>query len=298
MTTTYRPSAVRRRATKADLAALDDAIVQLIILAEPPVTARQVFYMAAGRALVDKHDRGYRQILRRLSALRDSGEIPWHWIADNTRWVRQSRAYRQLDDALVEWQAHYRRDYWADQPQRLELWVESDSIASFLGDTVDGYGLPMYVCRGQASRTYIRGAVEDAAADGKPVRILYVGDYDPSGLAIDRSLIDRYTAYRADEADVALARIALTPEQIVQYDLEGNPAKTSDPNYRRFAEDCRAIGLEPLAYETEALPPADLRRIVGEEIALRVDLERWRTVSAYEAAERAQLEALITLGRR
>lgn len=292
MTDTYGPSALRRRATKADLAALDTALVDLIAEAGPPVTARQVYYMAAARQLIEKVDRDYRKILRRLSTMRDDGVIPWGWIADNTRWVRQAQTYYDLESALDEWQAQYRRDYWSDQPRRVELWVESDSIASFFSDRISPLGVPLYVCRGQASRTYIRAAVEEARVDGKPVDILYVGDYDPSGLAIDRSLISRYAEY-GDDVDVTIERIALTADQIREYRLEGNPAKRSDPNFARFEATCRSLGMEPDAYETEALPAQALREIVDQAIWSRVDIGEWRAVADYERAEREQLRALV-----
>jgi hypothetical protein len=291
--TDYGPRTVRARSTKAQVAALDDALVDLILMAGPPVTVRQTYYMAAGRGLVSKDQGGYRQVIRRLTALRDRGTVPWEWIADNTRWVRKAATYRDLGDALAEWQAIYRRDYWQAQPKRVEVWVESDSIASFIGDTVDPYGVPLYVCRGQASRTYIRGAVNDAQVEGKPVQIIYVGDFDPSGLAIDRSLVDRYAEFGAGEVPLTLTRVAVTPEQIAAYDLFGYPAKRNDPNYRRFLETCAAHDLGPLAYETEALPPQVLRSIVDEAIAQAIDHSAWRAVASYETAERMQLDALI-----
>lgn len=292
-TDAYRPRTVRRRATKAEIETLDAALISLVALAGPPVTVRQVFYMAAGRGLVPKSDQGYRQIIRRIACLRDSSLIDWQDIADNTRWVRRARTYDDLATALDEWQAHYRRDYWAAQPYRVELWVESDSIASFLDDTVEQYGVPMYVCRGQASRTYIRGAANDAQASGKPVRILYVGDFDPSGLAIDRSLIERYAAFSQCDVELELTRVAVTPDQVTDFNLFGNPAKRSDPNFNRFANYCERNDLPPLAYETEALPPQALRSIVEEAIAIQVDLDKWRAVAEYETAERAQLHALL-----
>lgn len=292
MTDTYRPSAIRRRATRAEIATLDEAIIDLIAQAGPPVTARQVYYMAAGRQLIEKLDRDYRKILRRLAEMRENGAIPWHWIADNTRWVRQARTYLDLDDALDEWQAQYRRDYWSDQPRRVELWVESDSIASFISDRIYRLGVPLYVCRGQASRTYIRAAVEEAREDRKPVDILYVGDFDPSGLAIDRSLMSRYSEY-GDDVDVTIERIAVTAGQIRKYGLEGNPAKRSDPNFARFEATCQSLGMEPLAYETEALPAQALRQIVGQAIWARVDSRRWQAVADYERIEREQLRALV-----
>ncbi|MGB8022586.1 MAG: hypothetical protein WCF04_15255 [Candidatus Nanopelagicales bacterium] len=280
--------------TREQVAAFDAAILGLIYAAEPPVTARQTFYMAVGSGLTAKDDNGYRRIIRRLSAMRESGALPWSWIADNTRWVREATTYGSLWDALAEWQATYRRNYWASQPERLELWVESDSIASFLGRIVDRHGVPLFVCKGQASKSYVHGAAETAERLGKPVHVLYLGDWDPTGVRIDQSVAERYRRYGTAQLDIE--RIGIVPEQITAMSLLGTPAKRTDPNYRHFEELCRSHGLPVLAVETEAMPPDALRELVDQSIAVRIDQRAWQAVAGYEASEREQLAHFLEDG--
>lgn len=291
--TSTRPAETKRpRATKHEQAQLDRVLVELIERAGPPCTARQVYYMAVGAGVMGKTDNDYRRVLRRLSALRESGELRWDWIADNSRWVRQATAWRSLPDALEDWQHAYRRDHWATQPTRVELWVESDSIASFINADVMRYGLPMFVCRGQASRTYVRAAAEESRRVGKPVSIIYIGDLDPSGLAIHASLAERRNRF-ADGASLTLKRAAVTAAHVAELNLIGTPAKRTDPNYRGFAAWCETQGMQPMAYETEALPPDRLREIVRAAIVESIDVDAWQTATRWEATERRQLVDLI-----
>lgn len=289
----YEPRTVKRaRMTKRETAALDDELLDLIASAGPPVTVRQVDYLAVGRGLLDsKDDKGYRKIVRRLSAMRENGSCPWEWIADSTRWVRRHRSYGDLSEALDEVQASYRRDYWRDQPVRLELWVESDALASALNRAVSGFGVPMFVCRGQASKAYIYQAAQDAEEIGKPVRVLYLGDFDPTGLQIDRSMQERYRRYGA--TDLALERIAVTPQQIRDMKLQSTDAKRGDPNYKRFASICEAQDLPVRAWEAEAIDPPVLRQLTADAIAAHIDFDRWESTASYERAERQTLANLL-----
>ena len=195
---------------------------------------------------------------------------------------------------MLEWHALYRRDYWEHQPHRVELWVESDSIASFVSKMTYLYGIPMYVCKGQASKTYIREAADDALAAGKDLRILYVGDWDPTGLQIDTSLAERYGRYGAG-VKLELQRIAVTPEQIRELSPISTPAKQTDRNFPRFEQRCNDAGVPVAAVETEALPPQFLRDLVDRAIAAQIDEERWELVAEYERQEKAQLSDLLDL---
>lgn len=299
----YRPSAVKRtRSTKAEMAAFRGALVEIIEDNGPPLTCRQVHYRAASVGLYAKEERNYRRTIDALSKMRETGEIPWSWVADNTRWVRQQTTHTDADEFLDEMQSMYRRDLWRTQPYRVEVWVESDSIAGFLGDEVIDLGVPLYVCRGQSSKAYIHGAATDSAALGKPVRVLYVGDFDPTGLRITESVGDRYRRY-APGADLQIRRIAVTAEQIEVYGLLPHATKTTDPNYRWYADRCADLGTPhyadahgrpvPASFETEAIPPRVLRRIVADEVMDFIDPETWRLQQAVEETEREQLADFI-----
>jgi hypothetical protein len=51
---------------------------------------RGVFYQAVTRGLVAKTEAEYkRTVIRLLGIMRREGELPYGWIADETRWMRK-----------------------------------------------------------------------------------------------------------------------------------------------------------------------------------------------------------------
>jgi hypothetical protein len=103
----------RRRATKAEIGKRRDALLE-IIDAGRPMTVRQVFYQATVRGLVEKAESGYGKIQTDLVKMRRAGDIPYDWIADNTRWQRKPRTFASVEQALKETAAFYRKDLWAN----------------------------------------------------------------------------------------------------------------------------------------------------------------------------------------
>jgi hypothetical protein len=277
------------------MAAFDEAMLYLVEThsesGRHPVTVRQAYYVATTMGFVGKTDTGYRKVVRHLASLRENGRLPWAWIADNARIRRQMDTYSTMSDALDEMQWSYRRDYWRSQPYRVEVWVESDAIASALSHTVLPYGVPLFTCRGQASKSYIWQAAADAAALGKPIRIIYLGDFDPTGLAIDLSLEERYRRY-SDRAALEVERVAVTVEH-VRRGLPSGPAKVGDSNYKRFAAYCEAQRVPVASVEAEALPPAELRDLAKAAVEAWIDAEVWESARQYEAEERRQLRQLV-----
>jgi len=81
----HQASPIRRtRATKAEVEARREALLD-IIEAGRPMTVRQVFYQATVRGLVEKAESGYGKIQTDLTVMRRAGELPYDWLADNTR---------------------------------------------------------------------------------------------------------------------------------------------------------------------------------------------------------------------
>jgi hypothetical protein len=219
--------------------------------------------------------------------MREDDQLPWGWIADNTRWVRRDTMFTSKEDALRRWAAAYRRDLWASQDNHVEVWCESDSIAGVLDPVTRPMGAGLFVCRGQSSKTFVYEAAQSYRAIDKPITILYVGDWDPSGLAIPLSVEDRMDRYN-DDAEIDLQRSAVTV-----HDVEGGAFVThgvnrADNNYQRFAATCRRNLLDPeVAVEVEAIPPGQLRERVSTELEdLVEDPEAWNATIAAEESER------------
>ncbi|MBL7169111.1 hypothetical protein ISS40_10600, partial [Candidatus Bathyarchaeota archaeon] len=123
-----------------------------------------------------------------------------------------------------------------------------------------GYPSFTYVNR---MATYIRTRLKD-----KPTVVLYFGDFDPSGIDIERDLEDRLRKY--DAGDFKVIRIALTKDQIQQYDLPPMPVKRSDARSEGFLE---SYGDQSV--ELDALDPNTLKLMVAQSIASNIDLDLW-----------------------
>jgi len=256
-----------------------------------PCSVRQIYYLGVG-TLWDKDSggsrRNYNKVVRELGIMRETGMLPWDWITDATRYVRIATMYDSMDQAIRRTAEEYRRDLWSMQPRRVEVWAESDSISGVVDPVTRALGVGLFSCRGQASKDFAHSAATTYVAIRKPVTVLYVGDWDPSGLAIPRSLEERLTQYSGAAVPIDFRRCALTLDDVRDGGLTQHDVNRDDKSYRRYAETCQELGLNPnLSTEVEALSPAVLRNRLETQIyALVDDATRWNATIAAEQQER------------
>jgi hypothetical protein len=142
---------------------------------------------------------------------------------------------------------------------QIELWVEKDSIANFLGNLAAKYRLSVQSLRGFASLSMFRKALQRAKKRGV-TELLYIGDHDASGLLIDR--------IAQKEMGVSVHRIALTMNQIRHYRLPSIPVNLDDSRARDYIAKYGAC-----CWELEALRPRTFQRLVEEELKKHVPKE-------------------------
>lgn len=285
----YEPSPIKRRQrrTKAELEELDRVLAEIVAEIEP-ATVRQVFYQAVVRGLVPKDEaRGYKLVQRRLVKLRETGEIPYGWITDNVRVVRGHNRYDGPEDYARVAAEFYRRDYWAESPVSVEVWLEKDALAGVLVPTVvEECGLDLHVTRGYASVSYLQGAADFICRDGRPTHVYLLTDFDPSGLGIADTVASELVR-RSSPVEVNVERLAVNREQIDEWELPTRPTKTTDSRAKAFV---REHG--PASVELDAIPPATLRSLVREGIEEHMDPERLRVLKLAEEQEREGLKNL------
>ena len=131
--TVYQPSLIkpRQRRTKAQLAQLDDAIYAKAEEFQP-ATLRQIYYGLVSDGTIDKTEEAYHLVGRQLVKLRKSGDLPFGWIADNTRWQRKPNTYSDLETMLRRISEFYRRQLWDNQDAYVEIWLEKDALSGVL----------------------------------------------------------------------------------------------------------------------------------------------------------------------
>ena len=306
----FRPRSTKRgRGKAADTIALGQAAFDVLSV-KKPLTLRQLFYALVSAGAIPKTDQSYAKLKRVLRDLREDGVIPWDWLVDRTRSVFRADTWDGVAAVLRDTARLYRRDLMRDQEVAIQIWAESDSIGAVIAEVADQYTIPVFVGRGYAARGYLwdaaRGAVAAYRAD-KLVTIFHVGDYDPSGEDIFRDVEETLRLYAvAVDWDASVnevrkwldlwghtpdqyttwlivERLALTPEQIAEYDLPERPAKRTDPRAKGFA----GSGV----VEVEALVE-ELLPIVEEAIESCIDPRALQVVKVAEQSEREIMQRI------
>jgi hypothetical protein len=220
--------------------------------ADNPMTVRQVFYRLVSAGVIAKTENEYKTtVVRLLTEMRRSREIPFGWIADNTRWMRKPRTFDSWHEALRRCAETYRQALWAESPVYVEVWLEKDALAGVLYDVTDEWDVPLMATRGYPSLTYVHEAAEAIEDHEKPAYIYYFGDYDPSGVDIPRKVEAGLREF-APAAEIHFERVAVTPEQIARWNLPTRPTKQTDSRSKDFDGE---------SVEVDAIPPQELRTL-------------------------------------
>jgi hypothetical protein len=279
---TYEASPIRRRATKVEVAERRQALFD-IIEAGRPMTVRQVFYQATVRGLVEKAETGYDKIQSDLTKLRRAGELPYDWLADNTRWQRKPRSFGSVEEALRDTAQYYRKNLWASGDCYVEIWIEKDALAGVIFPVTAAFDVPLMVARGYASLSFLHDAAEYINSLDVPAYIYHLGDFDPSGVNAAEK-IEQTLREMAPRAEIYFERIAVTDVQISVWELPTRPTKASDT---------RASGFGDISVELDAIEPNLLRQIVQDAIEQHLPADEFEILKAAEQSEREIITRLV-----
>ncbi len=274
-------STKRKRRTKAEIEQVETAIYSALLI-DKPMTVRQVFYRLVSTATIDKTEAEYKTVCRLLGRMRRGGQVPFDWIADNTRWMRKPSTHNGHEDLLDDTARLYRRSVWSNQDAYVEIWLEKDALSGVLYPVTSKWDVPLMVTRGYPSITFTQNAAESIAWESKPAHIYYLGDHDPSGVDIPVK-VERDLREFAPDADITFERIAVNPEHIETMGLSTRPTKKSDSRARNFKGE---------SVELDAIPPADLRTLVADVIEQHIDHTALHNLNTVEASERGYLKDL------
>jgi hypothetical protein len=245
------------------------------------ISVRGAYYQLLAAGVVPKDEKiGYRPVQRQVLELRRAELLPWSFVSDGSRWRRRPTTYNSTKDALLEIARTYRRNLWLSQGVRIEIWLEKDALASLIAPKAYEWGVDLMVSRGQSSDTFCVEAAQEAKIaweQGRLQTVVYaLYDADRSGrnaAAAIRRKLDRYS----DGAPIAFSLLAVTDEQIEQWELPTRPAKEDE---------------NEVAVELDAIPPDLLIGLVDDAIQAHVDEEAWAKEEAVEESERRILEEI------
>jgi hypothetical protein len=277
----YTIKSKRHRRTKAAIGGIRGGI-KSILEKNNPQTARQLFYAATVAGLIAKNEKEYqRTVIRLLVEMRERGEIPFEWIADNTRWQRKPSSFTGIEACLNSTARFYRRDLWAAMPAYVEVWCEKDALAGVLMEETEIYDVPLMVARGYSSLSFLHNAAMAIKARGKPAYIFHFGDLDPSGVDAARDIEAKLRRY-APGAEIHFKRPAVTRAQVEEWNLPTRPTKIKDPRAKKFANTT--------SVELDAIPADKLRALVRECIERHVDQHQLQILRTAEESERELLK--------
>jgi hypothetical protein len=139
-----------------------------------------------------------------------------------------------------------------DQPL-VEVWAEKSTMNDVLAPLCRELHANYVPAAGTQSITSAHLLAERATIAQRPVRVLYVSDYDQQGRAMPFAVARHveYLTHRLDVVGFRLAPVVLTAEQVERYALPPDPTRDG------------AVELDAL----EALAPGALAEIVRAEVA-------------------------------
>jgi hypothetical protein len=125
------------------------------------------------------------------------------------------------------------------QPFHLEIWIEKSTANDILLPLGEEYRVNICTFVGEVSATACKDLVVRAIESARPVRILYLSDFDPAGegMPITAAVkIDFFSKKSGHDLDIRLEPVALTHEQCVQFQLPRTPIKETERRAGRFEE--------------------------------------------------------------
>lgn len=276
------------------------------------LTLRQLYYQLVSRDVVPNNVKEYKKLSGLLREGRMAGIVDWAAIEDRLRIPESPNSWDTPQDAIqtiVDVFALKRQD---GQPVYMEVWVEKDALSGVLERVTRPYHVPIMVNRGYSSASAMFGAYErfeEAYDRSQSIKVIYLGDFDPSGKDMIRDIEERICEFVigrqggfegndeecGDELlskrpgdwkdfclknyafDFEIIPIALTREQIKQYSPPPNPAKLTDPRAKDYIAE-----FGDKSWEVDALRPEILNSILTQAIERFIDRDMFDDIVAAE----------------
>lgn len=262
---------------------------------EIKLTLRQLYYQLVARGLIPNQVKEYQKLSCLLTDARYNGDVDWEVIEDRIRVPDIPSEWEDVLELIRSAKQSYRLPRWEDQEYYVELFTEKDALSSVLSPIATKYHISFCVNRGYTSASAIYDLskrVIDKIEQGKKVKILYLGDHDPSGLDMVRDIKTRLTElleqgddFHSFDENVEIIPVALTKEQINKYNPPPNPAKITDPRAKWYISE---YGNK--SWEVDALKPEIMIKIVEDAIVELVDLEKYKKIIQKEKKDMEKLE--------
>jgi hypothetical protein len=277
-------------ASSREMIAVCNDIINRYLKQNLRLTLRQLYYQLVTINYIKNQEKSYKNLGRVLSDARLAGEIDWDAIEDRVRVPHLPNEFNGLNHLIETAVNAYRLPRWKKQDHYIELWVEKDAISGVLEPMAKQYHITLMVNRGYSSQSAMYAAAyrfSGAWLKGhRSEQLLYLGDMDPSGEDMVHDIRNRLEMFHCGNVEVE--KIALTMEQVEQYNPPPNPAKTTDSRYESYANE---HGTQ--SWEVDALPPDVLQSLVRENVEMYLDVDKMQAVIKQEKADKEKLLGFV-----
>ena len=261
------------------------AAKQIVDSYDTPVTLRQCFYRLVALGIanggIPNLKTTYTTFSSKTAAARREGWFPD--FIDTMSEIHTLSGWDGPQDALSSLAYQYKRDRSEGQPYSIYLGVEARGVVAQLQSWFAHLGVSIIAMGGYASQTYVDDIKRHRDSQMAEAVLLYAGDFDASGMDIERDFVKR-----ADWDEDYVVRIALNREQVDQYQLPKSMGKANDTRMASFIEEHG----EAIQVELEALPPDTLRQLFQDQLDHFFDLSIFEECMVRERTERGQIEHL------
>jgi hypothetical protein len=252
-----------------------------------PLTLRQIFYRLVGAHGYEKTERAYERLGEHLVRARRARIIPMEAIRDDggsTITPNMWASAEEYLDAVRSQAGGLMLDRTEGQKTRLAVLCEAAGMGPQLGRIVEPFGVTVMSSGGFDSVTEKHAFAVELARHDRPTEVLSIGDQDGSGVWMFAAYLEDVEAFTRDlGGEATFTRLAVTPEQVREFNLPTAPPKPTDR--RAFhGQTCQA----------EALAPDVLASILRDAIEARIDRRALDRVLRRERAVRHELMARLS----
>jgi hypothetical protein len=174
----------------------------------------------------------------------DPGPIPDPEEYIGHRIYQIKKAIEAYDGVGEEGEPGERGGRWYNQSEYVEVWEEKVDLLPGFEKLLEGKGIKIRANKGFPSLVFLnqccqelKEVIDEMGFDPEHIHITYSGDWDPSGEGMVYYIKKRLRQLGIEDVDVE--RIAVTPQQIDEYNLplmplDPDPGKKPDPNLHEF----------------------------------------------------------------
>jgi len=249
------------------------------------LSLRQLYYQLVSKDLIPNSQKSYDRLGNVVSDARLAGLLDWDMIVDRGRGTVANSHWDDPAQIIRAAVNSFRIDKWEDQPYHIEVMVEKQALEGVIVPTCSKLDVNFTANKGYSSQSFMyrKGKhLEEMARMGKKIIVLYLGDHDPSGLDMDRDVVERLRMFSSTHLDIS--RLALLPSQIRKYNPPPNPAKMTDKRAHKYIQVHGKV-----SWELDALEPAVLSGLVEDAVKDFRDEPLWKSACARENKMREDL---------